>query len=60
MFSDTSTDQLVLVFNYSQFNVRSSATIFTARSISLSGQKIKSLMIIISNGQFVSISNYAF
>ena len=60
MFSDTSTDQLVLVFNYSQFNVLSSATIFTTRTISLSGQKIKSLMIIISNGQFVSISNYAF
>ena len=51
-------DQLV-VFNYSQFNVRSLATIFTIRTlvklrqiftafaVSLSGQKIKFLMIII-------------
>ena len=60
MFSDTSTDQLVLVFNYSQFNVWSSATIFTTRTLlksrqifiafadSLSGQMIKSLITLIS------------
>ena len=58
MFSDTCEDQLA-VFNYSQFNVRSSATIFTTRTLvrlrqiftafalSLSGQKIKFLIIII-------------
>ena len=55
MFSDTCADQLA-VFNYSQFNVRSLATIFitrtlvklrqifTAFAVSLSGQKIKFLI----------------
>ena len=58
MFSDTCADQIA-VFNYFQFNVRSSATIFitrtlvklrqifTAFAVSLSGQKIKFLIIII-------------
>ena len=58
MFSDTCLDQLV-VFNYPQFNVRSSATIFitrtlvklrqifTAFAVSLSGEKIKFLIIVI-------------
>ena len=58
MFSDTCADQLA-VFNYSQFNVRSSAIIFitrtlaklrqifTAFAVSLSGQKIKFLIIFI-------------
>ena len=57
MFSDTCADQIA-VFNYFQFNVRSSATIFitrtlvklrqifTAFAVSLSGQKIKFLIII--------------
>jgi len=58
MFSDTCADQLA-VFSYSQFNVRSSATMFMTRTlvklrqifivfaVSLSGQKIKFLIIII-------------
>ena len=58
MFSDKCADQ-PMVFSYFQFNVRSSATSFTTRTlvklrqtftafaVSLSGQKIKFLIIII-------------
>ena len=48
MFSDTCADQLE-VFNYSQFNVRSSATIFTTRTLVKLKQTFIAFPVFLSN-----------
>ena len=59
MFSDTCVDQLA-VFNYSQFNVRSSATIFMTRTLVKLTQIFSTFSVSLSGQKIVSILNYPF